>query len=134
MERTRRYEMADFPPGTRMLIADRSDLDALLAQGEIRAVGKFRQLPGGRTGLPAVYVSRRAQPFHVRHRIALVVAGTLLLLAAGVAAVIAAVGMAWFVAGIILMAATVATLARYARGQGGHRSVSVTTTTKVNVR
>jgi hypothetical protein len=30
---TRRYEVGDFPPGTRMLIADRRDLDAMLARG-----------------------------------------------------------------------------------------------------
>jgi hypothetical protein len=130
---TRRYEVGDFPPGTRMLIADRRDLDAMLARGEIRAVGKFQQLSGGATGLPAVYVSRRAKPFHERHRVALVVTGALVTLAAGIAAIILTVGLGWFIGGVVLMAFTIATLVRYSQGGGRHR-VSVTTTTTTNVR
>lgn len=134
LERTRRYEVSDFPPGTRMMIADRRDLDALLAQGEIRAVGKFKPLSGGMTGLPAVYVSKRATPFYIRHRIALVVSGGVLMLAVGVAVLIMAYGVWMFLAGVVLMAATIATLARYARGGSRKTFTSVTTTTTTTVK
>lgn len=134
LERTRRYEVGDFPPGTRMLIADRTDLDALLATGTIRAVGRYRELSGGKVGLPAVYVSKRATPFHVRHRIALIVAGSVLILAAGVSTVIVTVGLPWFAVGVVLMAFTIATLSRWANGGGGRHRMDVTVTTRVRTK
>ena len=135
LEQTRRYEVADFPPGTRMLLGDRRDLDAALAQPGIKAVGKFQPRSGGLTAVPVVYVSKRAQPFHIRYRWPLVISGSVLLLASGIAAIILTVGLGWFIGGVVVMALTIATLVRYSRGGGGrHRTVDVTTTTRVRVR
>jgi hypothetical protein len=134
LERTRRYEVSDFPPGTRMLVGDRQDLDAAIAGGGVRAVGKFNPGANGVTSVPVVYVSQRALPFHERHRIALLVSGGVLLLASGIAWIILAVGLGWFLFGIGAAALAVALLARISRGGGGRTNVSVTTTTTVKVR
>jgi len=133
LERTRRYEVSDFPPGTRMLLGDRRDLDAAIAQGGIKAVGKFQPRSGGLTAVPVVYVSKRSKPFLVRHKVAAIVLAALVTLASGIAAIIATVGVAWFVGGIFLAAAAIALLSRMSGG-GRHRAVSVTTTTTTNVR
>lgn len=133
LETTHRYEVGDYPPGTKMLMASRTDLDAAIRAGEIKAVGRFRQLDGGMSAVPAVYLARRHLPFHVRHKVALIISGSVLTLAAGVTAIVMTVGLGWFVAGVALMALTIATLVRYSQGGGRHR-VSVTTTTTTNVR
>lgn len=133
LERTRRYEVSDFPPGTRMLMGNRRDLDEAIRERGMRPVGKFNVGANGVTTVPVVYVSKRAQPFYVRHRWPLIIGGGVLSLASGVAILIMTVGLPWFIAGVVLMAFTIATLARYSRGGGGRR-VSVTTTTTTNVR
>lgn len=136
LERTRRYEVSDFPPGTRMMMGDRRDLDRAIAdsRGTIKTVGKFRELDGGKTAVPVVYVSKRAKPFHVRHRVALAVAGTVLVIGGGITWAILAIGVWAFLAAIVVASVFVAWLNRYASGGGRHRSVSVTTTTTTNVR
>jgi hypothetical protein len=133
LERTRVYQMSDFPPGTRMLQGDRRELDAYLATQPVRAVGRYHNLPGGGVQIPVVYVSRRAQPFYVRHRVALSVSGVVLTLAASIAWVIISVGVWWFLGGVAAAAFIIATIVRWSRG-GGRTSVSVTTTTTTNVK
>lgn len=135
LERTARYEMSDFPPGTRMLQGDRRELDAYLARGEVRAVGKYNQLSGGAVQIPVVYVSRRAQSFHVRHRLALGIAAGLSVLASIVAWAIWSIGLWGFVGLVFAILAGIIWLNRMASGGGRHRvSVTTTTTTKVRVR
>jgi hypothetical protein len=133
LERTRVYQMSDFPPGTRMLVGDRADLDAMLAQGTVRAVGKFNQLSGGASSVPVVYVSQRAKPFYVRHRLALGITGVLVTMVTAIGVAIMAVGVWWFLGGVLAAATVISILVRYSRGGGRHR-VSVTTTTTTNVR
>jgi hypothetical protein len=117
-----------------MMVGDRRDLDAAIAGGQVRAVGKFNTGANGVASVPVVYVSQRAKPFHERHRIALVVSGGVLLLAAGIAWIILAVGLGWFLASIGLAALAIALLNRVSRGGGTHVSVTTTTTTNVKVR
>lgn len=135
LERTRRYEVSDFPPGTRMMMGDRRDLDRAIAEarGGIKVVGKFQQRSGGVQAVPVVYVSKHATPFYVRHRIALVVSGGVLLLASGITWAVIAVGAWTFIGAVLVAAFALACLVRFSRG-GGRRSVSVTTTTTTNVR
>ena len=133
LERTRRYEVSDFPPGTRMLQGDRRDLDEAIARQGMRVVGRYNVGANGVTTVPVVYVSKRATPFHERHRIALMITGGLVLLAAGITWIILAVGLGWFLASIGLAALAIAFLNRVSRG-GGRTNVSVTTTTTVKVR
>ena len=96
LERTRRYEMVDFPPGTRMVIAQRGELDQMLRAGTIRAVGRFQPLPDGMTGIPALYVGKNYRPFYQRHSIALAVTGGVLALLSGLAVLALAVGLGPF--------------------------------------
>lgn len=140
LARTRRYEVSDFPPGTRMMMGDRRDLDAALKEGRVRAVGKFNTGANGVTTVPVVYVAKRTvgQRWYQRRgvHIAEIVVGSVLFVAAGIAAIILTVGLAWFIVGVVAMAVAIATLVRYSRGGGGggRRGVSVTTTTTTNVR
>ena len=132
LERTRRYEMSDFPPGTRLLMASRADLDAAIAADRsIKVVGKFEARSGGMTAVPVVYVSKRAQPFHVRYRWWLVGVGSLLVLASIIGWAILSIGLWGFLGLVFAMAAGLIFLNRLSRGG---RSVSVTTTTTTNVR
>ena len=126
--------MEEYPPGTRMYHGDRASILAMVKSGEVQAVGKFRQLPGGGYALPAVYVGKAARdPFYVRHRWPLVITGAVLMLLAGLAYAIMAVGPLVFFGGVFVAGLAVAIIVRVSRG-GGRRSVTVTTTTKVRVR
>lgn len=100
-----------------------------------QARGIYRKNPAQVVNVRPVYVSRAARPgFVVRHRIALVVTGSVLVLTSGLAYVIIAVGPAVFAFGVFLAALAVCILARISRGGGGGRHVSVTTTTTTKVR
>lgn len=136
LERTRRYEVSDFPPGTKMMIADRTDLDAAIKAGEIKAVGKFQTLSGGRTGVPAVYLSKRATPWHKRRGpvIGAFLAGAVVFLAIVVTVAILSIGLWGFVALVFVIAAGLIMLNRMASGGGRHRAVTVRTTTEVRVK
>lgn len=125
--------MEEYPPGATMLHGDRADLMHMVRQGEVRAVGRMRQLPGGGYALPAVYVAKRHVPFYIRHRKALVITGSVLVFLSALAYAVIAVGPLVFFGGVFVAALAVAIIVRVSRGGGG-RSVTVTTTTKVRVR
>lgn len=133
LERTRIYQMSDFPPGTRMLVGDRRDLDEALASGTVRAVGRYSEESGGAVSIPVVYVSKRAQPILRRYRWWFVGAGSLASLASIIAWAILSIGLWGFVGLVFAIAAGIIFLNRMASGGGRHR-VSVTTTTTTNVR
>ena len=102
--------------------------------GGIKAVGRFEPRSGGLTAVPVVYVSKRAQPFHVRYRWPLVISGGLLVLASVIGWAILSIGL-WGFAGLVFaILAGIIILNRMASGGGRHRSVEVTTTTRVRVR
>lgn len=122
------------PATRRMLVGQRNDLDVMIREGHVRAVGKFTQGPAGMAAVPVVYVSKRAQPFVVRHRIALLVSGGVVLVVGGVVGVIAAIGLGWFMLAVAAMAFSIAILSRITNGGGKRAHVTVTTTTRVGVR
>lgn len=124
---------ANLPAGARMLQGQRRDLENHMRQSGAQAVGRWNTAPDGTTTIPVVYVSRRAQPWVVRHRKGLLWTGVPLVILSGLYALILWVGWAWFVGGIVLSVFAVGAAARLARGGGAHTSVSVTTTTTVRV-
>lgn len=126
LERTRTdlviHTTGAYPPGTRMLHGERRDLEAYMAENGARAVGVWRPLPGGGGQIPVVYVSKRAkakEPFLERHGRKLLLAGLPLLTLSGLALLVAWVGWAWFIGGVLAGAAAIATLVRWSRGGGG---------------
>lgn len=124
------------PRGAELMVGDRRTIGALIASGDVRAVGQWRTHEG-QAAIPVVYVSKRATPWYVRHRIALVATGVPLTIAGGIGALIIMYGWAWFVAGLFLAVLAVGGIVRlknWAGGGTGRGSVTVTTTTTVRVK
>jgi hypothetical protein len=127
---------APLPAGTRMLQGSRADLEAHMRQSGARAVGRWNEGANGVHTVPVVYVSRRAQPWVVRHRIALVATGTPLVLLAGLYGLVLWVGWAWFVGGLVAAGVFLAFVIRIANGhgfrgpRGGATNVSVSVSVK----
>ncbi len=123
-----------YPPGTRMLQGSRADLEEHIRTEGARAVGRFRPLPGGGTAIPVVYVAKRTvgQSWPERHRVALLATGIPLVVLSGLALLVAWVGWAWFLGGLVAAAALVATLVRWSRGGGGGRTGNITVNVNAN--
>lgn len=103
-------------------------------QRPAQAVGVYHKRPAQVVTARPIYASRNARPsFIVRHRIGLVVTGSVLVFASGITWAVIAVGPLVFLFGVFLAALAIAFLTRISRGGGG-RSVSVTTTTVTKVR
>ncbi len=124
-----------YPPDTRMIRGQRADLEAHMAQAGARAVGRYHRAENGDTIIPVVYVSRRAQPWVVRHRVACLAIGTPLVIVSGLALLVMWVGWAWFIGGLVAAGLFLALVIRVANGHGlrgprGGANVSVS----VNVR
>lgn len=105
-----------------------------MSERGVRAVGHFRHLANGEVAVPVVYVSKRAKRWPERHRKALIITGSALVFLSGLGFVIAYIGPAWFLGGIVAMAVTLFALSRVSRGGRTSVSVTTTTTTKVRVR
>lgn len=125
------------PKNARMAVGQRSTIQEMINSGEVRAIGKYRDLGQGAVSIPVVYVSKRSKPWYERRwvHVVSIVSGLLLLLTALATWAILAIGAGWFIAGVIAASIFVAWLARFSRGATGRgHSVDVTTSTRVRVR
>jgi hypothetical protein len=105
-----------------------------MAERGVKAIGRYRQVDNGEWAVPVVYVSKRAKPWHERHRKAILISVPVVTFLASLAGLILWVGPAWFIGGMAAATVFVAMIVRMTRGGNGGRFVSVTTTTKVRVR
>jgi hypothetical protein len=105
-----------------------------MAERGVQAIGRYRPVGNGEWAVPVVYVSKRAKPWHERHRRAILITVPAATFVASLAGLILWVGWAWFIGGVAAAAVFVAMIVRMSRGGGGGRSVSVTTTTTTKVR
>jgi hypothetical protein len=106
LSQTRRFPAPNRPDY--VLEGTPKDVRAAMTANGLRAVGKFRST------------------------VTSIVAGVVMLLAAGATLAILTAGLGWFLAGLVGACSVMAMLVRLFRGGG--RSVSVTTTTTTKVR
>jgi hypothetical protein len=132
LSQTRRFPAPNRPDY--VLEGTPKDVRAAMTANGLRAVGKFRSTGQGYTSVPVVYVTKRRKPWYARHwvHVTSIVAGVVMLLAAGATLAILTAGLGWFLAGLVGACSVMAMLVRLFRGGG--RSVSVTTTTTTKVR
>lgn len=116
----------------RVIQGNRRDLQAHMRQSGAHAVGRWSQAGPGEFSVPVVYVSKRAQPWVVRHRVALLATGVPLTILGGLATLILWVGWAWFIGGVMASVVFVGLVVRFSRG--GARSSGANVSVSVNVR